>query len=280
MINNEKDYFSTYYFHGLHVSIIGEGEPIIFLHGGPGGEHRFFLPHLLPLAKQFKLVFYDQRGCGKSKPSENNQYTIQEEVKALEMLRVELQLEKINLVGESWGSMLALLYAATYPDRVNKILLTAAIGITAEGFNIFAKELDKKLTEKDKAQLSYWAQILENDESALVEIFKIIDKYYVYSEETLKRKSKTQSNSTVNAEMGKDIQANYNLSNHVTKLKDIPILVAQGSHDILHPGLIQNLLLDHIPHAELVVIEQCGHWTVVEKPEVFIDITQKFFGTH
>ncbi len=110
----------------LHVNIIGDGEAIVFLHGGPGSEHRFFLPHVLPLAQKFKLVLYDQRGCGKSEHAKSNTYSMMDEVKTLELLRKELKLEKMNLFGESWGSMLALLYATTYPERVNKILLTAA----------------------------------------------------------------------------------------------------------------------------------------------------------
>lgn len=108
---------------GLHINTIGEGDPIVFLHGGPGSEHRFFLPHILPLSNKFQLVLYDQRGCGKSEPSINNQYSMMDEVNNLELIRKELKLEKINLFGESWGSMLALIYATTYPERVNKILL-------------------------------------------------------------------------------------------------------------------------------------------------------------
>ncbi len=141
-------------FQGLNINTIGEGEAIVFLHGGPGSEHRFFLPHMLPLSRKFKLVFYDQRGCGKSAPSIDGQYSMMDEVCTLELLRKELKLEKINIFGESWGSMLALLYATTYPERVNKILLTAAIGVSAEGFKTFGKELEKKLSESEKSKLS------------------------------------------------------------------------------------------------------------------------------
>ena len=49
----------------VFVKIIGEGAPIVFLHGGPGSEHNFFLPHVMPLSQNFKLVLYDQTGCGK-----------------------------------------------------------------------------------------------------------------------------------------------------------------------------------------------------------------------
>ena len=61
-------------------------------------------------------------------------------------------------------------------------------------------------------------------------------------------------------------------------IKNIPILIAQGSHDILTPNLIKKLLLDYIPHAELVEIAECGHWTVLEKPNEMIKITNQFFA--
>jgi proline iminopeptidase len=262
---------------GLHVNIIGDGKAIVFLHGGPGSEHRFFLPHVLPLSQKFKLIFYDQRGCGKSNPAENNQYSMKNEIDALENLRKEMGIEKINLFGESWGSMLALLYATSYPEKVNKILLTAAIGVTAEGFSTFSKELEKRLSEDDKIKLSNLEEKLKIGDAVIEEIFGILDRYYVFSEESLKRKKKTTMNTIVNEAIGKDIIDNYSLTSNLDKIKNIPIIIAQGSHDILTPELIKRLLLDHIPHAKLIEIEKCGHWTVVEKPNVIIKIANHFF---
>src|SRR5690625_747182 len=105
-VNNNTVNLINVDFQGLHVNTVGDGEAIVFLHGGPGSEQRFFLPHVLPLSRQFKLVFYDQNGCGRSEPSFDNQYSMMHEVNTLELLRKELKLEKINLYGESWGSML------------------------------------------------------------------------------------------------------------------------------------------------------------------------------
>lgn len=149
----------TVNFHDLHIKTVGRGEPIVFLHGEPGSEHRFFLPHVLPLARSYQLIFYDQKGCGRSAPNTNDEYSMKDEVNTLELLREELNLEKINIFGESWGSMLALLYATSFPDHVNKLLLTAAVGVTAEGFKAFGHELEKRLTKDDQLKLSK----LEND---------------------------------------------------------------------------------------------------------------------
>ncbi|WP_242225047.1 alpha/beta fold hydrolase [Bacillus cereus group sp. BfR-BA-01380] len=261
----------------LYINLMGEGEPIIFLHGGPGSEHRFFLPHMIPLSKKFKLVFYDQRGCGKSDLSENNQYSMKNEVENLEALRIQLGLEKMNLFGESWGSMLALLYATTYPERVNKILLTAAIGVTSKGLERFSKELEKKLTEDDKARLSELGERLKTGESSIYDIFHILDPYYVFSQETLKRKEKNTFNNEVNKAIETDMINNYDMTENLHKVLNIPILVAQGSHDILTPSIIKELFSEHIPHLQLVEIEECGHWTVVEQPAKMCNMALSFF---
>ncbi len=151
----------------LYVKMLGEGEPIIFLHGGPGSEHRFFLPYMAPLAEKFQLVFYDQTGCGESDEPKNNQYSMRDEVENLEALRVQLGFEKINVLGESWGSMLALLYATTYPERVNKLLLTAAIGVNVKGLERFGEELQKRLTEEDKVIISEVSEKIKRGEASI-----------------------------------------------------------------------------------------------------------------
>ncbi|MEI4620327.1 alpha/beta fold hydrolase [Bacillus pfraonensis] len=260
----------------LYVNLIGEGEPIVFLHGGPGSEHRFFLPHMIPLSKEFQLVFYDQRGCGKSDLSENNQYSMKNEVENLEALRIQFGFEKMNLFGESWGSMLALLYATTYPERVNKILLTAAIGVTVKGLERFSKELEKRLTEDDQRKLSELEEQLKIGESSIYDILHILDPYYVFSQETLKRKEKITFSSEVNKTIGKDMGNNYDVTGDLHHLSNIPILIAQGSHDILTPSIIKELFSEHIPHIQLVEIEECGHWTVVEQPEKMCNVAFNF----
>ncbi|RZT15505.1 alpha/beta fold hydrolase [Fictibacillus sp. BK138] len=261
----------------IFLKIIGNGDPIIFLHGGPGGEHGFFLPHIEPLSNDYQLIFYDQKGCGKSDPAIDGVYSMEDEVETLEKLRVELSLERVNLFGESWGSMLALLYAIKYPENVNKILLTAAVGSTAEGFKVFGEEMNNRMTVEDKVKLSALETEFKKGKATLDDIFKVLNPYYVYSKETLMRKTKTKSNLEVNQILGKDIQENYDLRNQLESVSHIPILVAQGSHDIITPELIQQLLIRDIPHAELVVIQECGHWTVVEKPQEMIQLAKEFF---
>lgn len=262
----------------IFTKIMGEGEPIIFLHGGPGGEHRYFLPHLEPLSRSFQLIFYDQRGCGQSEvPTDKETLTMDVEVETLEALRVELAIDKLNLMGESWGSMLALLYASKYPHNVNKLFLTAAVGATTEGYEGFSLALENRFSKEEKERVDSIMEKLKRGEVNVEELFLILDPYYVYSIENLSKKTKTSSNAEVNRLIGKDIVENYNHSVQPEKLKNIPIFIAQGERDIITPDDIERLLVKYIPHAKVISIEECGHWSVIEKPDVLEQLIKKFF---
>lgn len=264
-----------------HMSIytkrLGNGMPLVFLHGGPGGEHRYYLPHLQSLEAHFELIFYDQRGCGQSTRLEGGDYTIEDEIETLEELRKSLGLEKLNLVGESWGSMLALLYASKYPQHTNKIFMTAAVGATVEGYIGFGDELEKRLTSEDRKKFDHLVKKLEMNEVDVAEIFEVINPYYVYDVNNLAKKTETSSNAEVNSRLGEEIKSKYNQLIDLEALRQVPMMIAQGDTDIITPEALEELFLKHLPHAKLVEIENCGHWSVIENPEVLQNLMREFF---
>ena len=88
------------------------GAPLlVILHGGPGAHHDYLLPQMLELAADYELVFYDQRGGGRSKTDERTPITWQTHVADLDQLAGELKIEPLSLVGYSWGGLLAILYS-------------------------------------------------------------------------------------------------------------------------------------------------------------------------
>ena len=101
--------------------------PIVALHGGPAGGHTYMRPYSA-LATDRQVVLYDQSGCGRSaRPADLSLYTIDRYVGELEALRSHLGLERMIVLGHSWGSVLAPAYAASYPDRVEAIVLTGSV---------------------------------------------------------------------------------------------------------------------------------------------------------
>ena len=111
--------------HSIYYEQCGNpmGKAAIFLHGGPGGgsgklSRRFFNP------KKYRIILFDQRGCGKSKPhtclQDNTTWHLIEDI---ESIRKELDIEKWLVFGGSWGSTLALAYAQSHPNRVTELVL-------------------------------------------------------------------------------------------------------------------------------------------------------------
>jgi len=100
-----------------------QGKPVVFLHGGPGAgcspkARQFFDP------QRYRIVLFDQRGCGRSKPhaelTDNSTWHL---VADIEQLREHLGIERWQVFGGSWGSTLALAYAQTHPTRVSELVL-------------------------------------------------------------------------------------------------------------------------------------------------------------
>ena len=111
--------------HKLFYKTIGEPEKgtILCLHGGPGGTHDYMLP-LADLAHSgYRVVLYDQIGCGKSElPKNISLFTVERAVEEVEGMRQELGLGKVNLVGSSWGGMLAIAYALKYQRNLKSMV--------------------------------------------------------------------------------------------------------------------------------------------------------------
>lgn len=104
---------------------IGDGPPVVVLHGGPGAHHDYLLPGFDRLATGRTLIYYDQRGGGRSAVPRDVPVGWREQVADLEALRQLWGLEQLALVGYSWGGLLALLYALEHPDRVSHLALVS-----------------------------------------------------------------------------------------------------------------------------------------------------------
>jgi proline iminopeptidase len=104
---------------------IGSGPPTVILHGGPGAHHDYLLPGFDAVARGRELIYYDQRGGGRSQVSRETPVGWQEHVADLEELRQAWGLEQLTLAGYSWGGLLALLYATKHPERVGRLALVS-----------------------------------------------------------------------------------------------------------------------------------------------------------
>src|SRR3954471_23664427 len=102
---------------------IGAGPPTVVLHGGPGAHHDYLLPGFDALAVGRELIYYDQRGGGRSPVARDVPVGWTEQVADLEALRERWSFHRLTLAGYSWGALLALLYALHHPERVERLAL-------------------------------------------------------------------------------------------------------------------------------------------------------------
>lgn len=127
---------------------IGKGNPVIVIHGGPGSGQDHLLPQFYALAKNNFLIFYDQRGAGKS-TGEINEDTMSVAmfVKDLEVLRKTFNYNKVSLLRHSWGSFVAMCYAIEHPERVEKLVLSNPCPASYDDFSLFEKNRAFRLSD-------------------------------------------------------------------------------------------------------------------------------------
>ena len=125
----------------LYYESIGEGEPLLLVNGGPGLPHEY-LQEFRALAPHARLIFYDQRGTGKSDKADPSTYTIDANVRDLENLCRALNLERVQMLGHSWGGMLAQAYIIKHPERVTRLILADTFSSTDELNAVLVRMLD------------------------------------------------------------------------------------------------------------------------------------------
>ena len=125
----------------IYTRRVGDGPPVVVLHGGPGAHHDYLLPQYDRLALGRTLLYYDQRGGGRSPVPRDTPVGWREHVADLEALRDRWGLERVTLLGYSWGGLLAVLYALEHPARIGRLALVSSAPITAA----WRDEFDRRL---------------------------------------------------------------------------------------------------------------------------------------
>ncbi len=110
----------------LYTRTLGSGEPLLVLHGGPALSHEYLYPGLSPLADVAKVVFFDQRGCGRSSKPADGRYDMATMAADVEGVRRSLRLGRVNVLGFSFGGMLAQEYALRYPGSLKRLVVAGA----------------------------------------------------------------------------------------------------------------------------------------------------------
>ena len=139
----------------LYVREIGDGAPIIVVHGGPDFDHEYLLPDMDRLADSFRLVYYDQRGRGRSfsgRPPDD--VDLAGEIDDLDAVRQSFGFEAVAVLGHSWGALLAMEYAVRLPRRVSHLVLMNTAPASPAGALAFREELQRRRSRDQSERMS------------------------------------------------------------------------------------------------------------------------------
>lgn len=274
----------------LYYREIGQGRPIFILHGGPDFDHTYLLPDMDRLSGDFRLIYYDQRGRGRSSGNvQPEDVSIQSEIEDLEALRDYFRLESVAVLGHSWGGVLAMEYAIRHPDRVSHLILMNTAPASHDDYALFRQEFVKKLgddAEKRQA-LSSSAAYAEGDPDTVAAYYRIQYGATVKRPGDLEKVSASLRSSFTKESILKSWAiedrlmdetwglSEYDLLPELRRLS-IPTLVIHGDYDFV-PVECSVHIAQSIQGARLVVLEDTGHFSYLESPNAVREAIVDFF---
>lgn len=272
------------YFDVAGMQLMPQGQnfverPVLFLiHGGPGGDHLRFKHHSLALQETVQMVFIDLRGCGRSKKTKATDYTLENNIEDVEALRKYLGLEKIAILGVSYGGMVAQGYAIRYSKHIEKLALV----VTAPSFR-FMDEAYQILQRRGNAkQIALGTKLLTKGTLTKLEVAKYFDVmdslYSVKAQKTHKPVYAKQKSVLSHEALNQGFGGFLRKFDFIPKLKKIkcPTLILAGEKDWICPPNQSRTIARQIPHAELKIFKNCGHAIAVDARELYLKHLKKF----
>jgi len=258
----------------LHYHTIGKGTPVIVLSGGPGMTVEYMEPVGRVVSKHAKAVMLEQRGTGNSalQTYDPTTITVAKVVEDIDALRTHLGLDKITLLGHSWGGMLAMAYAAAHPDRVAKLVLVEPGGPTLDFAEGFGKRLEANYTTEDLDGLAYWRDAERkkaNPRHATAEALRVKTPAYFAdrrkAREFVKLINDKSYDSRVNSVLFADMRKSFDLRNGLHNVT-APVFIVQSRQD---PVQATDDITAAMPHAKVLWIDHAGHYPWIEQPAAF-----------
>ncbi len=269
----------------LHYRIIGANGPyVLILSGGPGEEVRSMQPVADELSKNYRCIMLEQRGTGRSRLGKYDASTINLKayIDDVEALREHLRIDKLTLVGNSWGMMLALAYGGTHPDRVRAIVTIGSGPITSEYLAVFVENLGTRLCPSEKEVVEYWsepARRTANFERAEFERVRATAPAYFYDRKAALQFASELGPGDFNPHVGPAFRKAEGTFDLRPKLKAItaPVLLVQGRQDLAGEANIYEAHL-LIRNSTLKFINRCGHMPWLEQPEQTWKMVNEFLS--
>jgi pimeloyl-ACP methyl ester carboxylesterase len=264
---------------------LGSGPPLV-CHGGGPGFSAFYFGELAGLGERLQLILLDPRGTGGSdRPADARAYAIEDYANDVEELREHLGLERIHLLGHSHGGVVAMEYAARYPDRVEKLILASTLArfaqehVSAMEAGMAARAGEPWFEDSSAALQAEQAGEFETDEElgelALREFKFYFARYGDAEREYLESLRVDVPNADTLRYFNKEIFETFDLRPQLGEIT-APTLVVTGEDDFITGPVCADEIAGCLGDARKVIIPGAGHFVFVEAPEAFREAVLDF----
>lgn len=263
----------------LFVRRIASGLPVVVLHGGPGAHHDYLLPGFDALADDRELIYYDQRGGGRSPVGRDVPVGWTEHVADLEALREEWGIDRLTLAGYSWGGLLALLYALDHPAKVARLALVSPAPSWRAARERFEarfgqRNLDPAFQEARRALRE--SGLRERDPEAFQQrIFELSVAPYFHDPERARDLTPFRVTGRTQQEVWASL-GDFDLREGLPSLRGMSSLVLHGEEDPIPIEAARTTA--ELIGAEFHPVPRCGHVPYVEAHEEFVRVVGGFLA--
>ena len=280
------------FYYSVSGTASAQTPPVVFLHGGPGQGSAHFEALAGPyMERGLRMVYYDQRGSGLSERPVNRDYAIATLVDDIEALRQELGTRTIALIGHSFGAVLALEYAAKYPDNTSHVVIVAGLWDTSVQCplrlarfaelrpDVYARVRDDTLAQDGSRRNT--CDIELRARNGLGDDRRRFDRQTIFPDSGLAARLdsvNTARHVVYGVEINRAITGDVVNRYRFTQFERVtmPVLVIAGKLDgaVLPAGL--RGLAEKLPHARYVEFEKSGHFVYLDEPDRFATEVARF----
>jgi proline iminopeptidase len=258
----------------------GAGLPVVIVNGGPGFDHTYL--HCSDawdrLSSKRKVVFYDQRGNGRSSELKPGQSCLlADQIADLDALRAQLGVEKIDLLGHSWGGYLVMAYAARHPERVAHLMIVDSAAPKIQDTVFLFKNIYPETVAREEG-LAFAVEL--GDAKAIGDDLREYLSMIFYSpaarDAMLAKFDPSAYHQSVNKSIWNDLQR-FDLNPELPKFK-FPTLVVTGRYDFNVAPSVAWAIHHAIPGSELAIFEKSGHLPQCEESAGFAERLETFLS--
>ena len=266
----------------LYYYAVGEGTPILILHGGPGLNHTYFLPQMEGLAKHHRLIFFDQRATGRSSMEvDTASVNLASVIEDIEGMRAAFHLDKMNLLGHSTGGLLAMQYAIKHPDHLRSLTLVTTTAASSELRMKAFYNMQERTTREDsigQEEVQRSEGFKKKDPASMSKFFRYLFGSNFYDHKyadslTLQFDTNYARSAKLLRGMNRDL-GKYDI-HEALKAITCPTLIVQTDHDRNLPESMERIHAG-IPNSRIALITHSGHFPFIEAPEEFFRVVSEF----